>query len=38
MRNVIAETVSKVEELSDEDFEELFAGSPLIITDSEVKD
>lgn len=38
MPEVIAETVSEVEELTGEEFEELFTGSPLIITDSEVKD
>lgn len=38
MADVIVETASDIEELTSEDFEGLFAGTPLIITDSEVRD
>jgi hypothetical protein len=38
MAETIVETVSEVEELTGEDFENLFADGPLIITDSEVRD
>ncbi len=37
MAEVIVETTSDVEELTGEDFEGLFDDSPLIITDSEVR-
>lgn len=37
MAEVIVETTSDVEELTGEDFEALFTDSPLIITDSEVR-
>lgn len=37
MAEVIVEATSEVEELTGEDFEALFADTPLIITDSEVR-
>lgn len=37
MSEVIVETASDVEEIAGEDFETLFADTPMIITDSEVK-
>jgi hypothetical protein len=37
MAEVIAETTSEVEEIAGEDFEVLFGETPLIITDSEVR-
>ncbi|GAA3571010.1 hypothetical protein GCM10022295_61160 [Streptomyces osmaniensis] len=37
MAEVITETTSEVEELTGEDFEVLFGETPLIITDSEVR-
>ncbi|MGW5202126.1 hypothetical protein [Streptomyces spiralis] len=37
MAEVIVEVTSEVEELTGEDFEALFADTPLIITDSEVR-
>lgn len=37
MADVTSETISEVEEIAGEDFEVLFAETPLIITDSEVR-